>query len=302
MDRYEYATFLRAQGLRTLEIDGELWVMKRPFFLESIPPHRRIRLTRRGRARLFLHGAAVVRYTCPRGDGSTTCEYICDDRDYDLHSLGHNARNATRQGLNNCVVRQVDFDLLAREGCSINNSVFDRHDRPGPSHLTRDDLWQRYMRLCSRMQDIDAWGVFVEGRLCGFMLVPIIDDYAYTYHPYVMTESLKYRPMNALLFTVTRHLLATSRVSRVSYGLQPIAFKSSLEHFKLSMGFRREPIDRNILISPLARPLLSHSTHRALNYLLRIAPHSLFLHDWRTFSEALQPEPELADSPPRAAA
>jgi hypothetical protein len=295
LNRQDYARFLRAQGLRTLEVNGELWAMKRAFFLESIPPHRRVHLTRWDVARLFFQGAAVLRYTCDDKEGSTSFEYICDDKNYDFTSLDPKARNQTRKGLKHCVVKPIDFDLLAEVGCAINQSVFLRQGRPGPLQLARVDLWKRYMSICSSIKGIDAWGVFVEDKICGFMLTVIIDDYAYAYHPHIMSDSQKYRPMNALLFTVTQQLLTNAGIARVSYGLEPLPVNRSLEHFKLGMGFRKEVLYRSVLINPLARPFLGPTAHWVAQRLRSYLPKSLLLHDLVVFSEAFQQHRVFAD-------
>jgi hypothetical protein len=295
MDRHDYARLAQAQGLRTLEINDELWVMKRPFFLESIPPHRCIHLTRWGAAKLFLQGAAVLRYTCDETEGSTSFEYICDDRNYDLSSLDPPARRSTKQGLKQCLVRQIAFSLLAEEGYAINQSVFCRQGRPGPPQLTEKDLWKMYMAKCCSLRNVDAWGAFVEDKLCAFILTVTVDGYAYLYHPHVMIESQKYRPMNALLFTAIQHLFRNASIAKVSYGLETLPDNSSLEHFKLGMGFRKEALHRRVLINPLARPLLGRTAHWIAERLLSHMPKSLLLHDLIVFSEAFQQHRVFAD-------
>ncbi|MCU1307198.1 MAG: hypothetical protein JWN45_1893 [Acidobacteriaceae bacterium] len=289
MDRHDYVRFAQAQGLRTLNMDGELWIMKRVFFGESAPPHRRVQLTAWQAAKLYLQGAVVIRYTCHDvKERTNSFEYICDDKNYDLGSLKDSKARLTRQGLKNCVVRQVDFGLLAEEGCAINQSVFLRQGRPGLPSLSRPDLWKKYMNLCSSFKDIEAWGAFFQDKLCAYMLLVTVDEYAYIFHPYSTTAFLQYRPMNALVFTVLKQFLKRPGVARVSYGLEPFTNKSTLDQFKVDMGFRRQPICRKILINPLARPVVSRAAQRIAERLLLRAPQSLFLHDLVVFSQAFQ--------------
>src|ERR1700722_956424 len=104
-----------AQGASSFESDSCLWVEKRKFFLESLPPHRPVHLPPRDAARLFLRGAGAIRYTCEQSEGSPSWEYICDAPNYDFASLAEDARRRVRRGLEACEVAQIDCAQLARE-------------------------------------------------------------------------------------------------------------------------------------------------------------------------------------------
>jgi hypothetical protein len=167
------------------------------------------------------------------------------------------ARNKVRQGLKNCVVRQIEFSELKRSGCAINQSVFQRQSRVGPEFL-RDPLrWEQYLANCQKTPDVEAFGAFIGAELCAYTLIVRVEDYAYTYHPFASTTYLQFRPMNALIFCVTQRLMQTPGVRRVSYGLESLTAQPALEEFKAGMGFQGLPIGRRILLSPLARPLVS---------------------------------------------
>lgn len=263
--------------------------MKRAFFWENFPPHRRTHLTVRQAMNLYLRGGAVIRYSCPDTEGGTdSFEYVCDNQSYDLASLNSSKARLTRQGLRNCVVRPVDFSTLAEQGCAINQSVFIRQQRPGPAHLSRPDLWKRYMNSCRSVPDIEPWGVFVDDKLCAYMMLVLLDGYAYIYHPYSTTESLPHRPMNALVFTILKEFLRRPEVERVSYGLESFVENPTLEQFKIGMGFRKQPIRRKVLINPLARPFVSRAARGVTRWLLPHSPQSLLLHDLMVFSESVR--------------
>jgi len=257
MDQEGYARFLSAQGLRIVRCGSEMWAQKRPLFFENIPPHRRIHLSAGNAAQLFAKGCAVARYSCDEGEGKESYELVCDDKGYNFDSLDGKARNQTRQGLRSCSVRSVDFGVLALEGVAISLSVFARQGRQGPRFLTEPKAWREYMVACEKLQGLEAYGVFAQEKLCAFMLIALVDDYAYIFHPHSTTESLKLRPMNALIFTVTRELLKRKDVARVSYGLESFAPMRSLGEFKRAMGFREKRVGRRIVVNPLMRPLFS---------------------------------------------
>jgi len=257
MDAEAYAQFLKAQGMGTVRAGGHLWVEKQSLCLESIPPHTRIHLSSAEAWNLFLRGYLVLRYSCDEAEGTPSKEYVCEDREYSLESLDAKARNKVRQGLKNCMVRQIEFAELKRNGCAINQSVFQRQGRMGPGHLREQSLWENYLTNCAKTPDVEAYGAFVGAELCAYTLIVRVEDYAYTYHPFASTGYLQLRPMNALIFWVTQRLLQTPGVRRVSYGLESLTAQPALEEFKAGMGFQGLPIGRRILLSPLARPLVS---------------------------------------------
>jgi hypothetical protein len=285
MDAEAYGRFLAAQGMRSVRTGNHLWVEKQAFCLESIPPHNRIHVDAAEARHLFLRGYLVLRYTCEEGEGVQSSEYVCDDANYDLETLDAKARNKVRQGLKNCVVRPVEFEELKRKGCAINRSVFQRQNRTGPMFLRDQKYWEKYVAQCRKTPDVEAYGAFMGRDLCAYTLAVRVDDYAYTYHPFAETTRLQFRPMNALIFWVTRQMLRSGGVRRVSYGLESLVSQPALEEFKTGMGFKAVPIGRRILLNPVARPLVSG---RAANLARRIKQrvHGIsFLESYLSFVE-----------------
>jgi len=149
------------------------------------------------------------------------------------------------------------LDLLAAEGCVINKSVFQRQGRHGPAFLEQEAHWREYVTRCKSFSDVEPYGAFVEGRLCAFTLIVRVDEYAYTFHPHAEASSLKFRPMNALIFWVTQSLLRRADIKYVSYGLESLVQQADLVKFKLGMGFKAISIGRMVMLNPLARPFFS---------------------------------------------
>ncbi len=289
-DLHRFAT---AQGMRIIEGESCLWVEKRKFFLESLPQHRRIHLRPGEAARLFLRGAGVIRYTCDEVEGAPSFEYVWDDKNYSLESLSKDAKRNVRKNLESCIVRRVDYNLLAEEGCAINQSVYARQGRQVPDcFLTNRALWKNYMSVCEGLSFVEAYGAFVEEKLCAFCLVLLMDGYCYTYHPYASSDYLKHYPMNVLIFSIVREMLDRPEIRCVSYGLESFASRPTLERFKLAMGCRKHPIGRRVLIHPLARPIFSApGAWLTKKVLTRIKPG--LVEDFATLSDALQrPSPE----------
>lgn len=285
--------FATAQGMRIIEGESCLWIEKRRFFWESLPQHRRIHLRPGEPARLFLRGAGVIRYTCDEEEGAPSFEYVWDEKNYGLDSLHKDAKRNVRKNLETCIVRRVDYQLLSDQGCAINRSVFARQGRSlSDCFLTNQALWKRYMAVCESLPFIEAYGAFVEDRLCAFSLVLLMDNHCYTYHPHASTEYLKHYPMNVLIFSIVRTMLDRPEISCVSYGLESFASRPTLERFKLAMGCRKRPIGRRVLVHPLARPIFSGPGAWLIQKVLQRVKPGL-VEDFTTFSRALQrPSPE----------
>lgn len=287
MNQDSYIQFIRAQGFKVFEAEGVLWVDKRRFFFESIPQHRQIHLDPPAFGRLFRRGAAVIRYTCSEEEGSESFEYVCSERPFTLQSLSPEARRRVRRGLETCEIRAVDFDLLARFGCAINRSTFARQGRTGVPWMRDEAIWKRYMRACAGISGVHAFGAFVQGQFCGFSMAVTVDDYAYLFHTQALTEFLKYSPVNALTFAITKEMLAKPEIKNVSQGLESFKPLPYVENFKLAMGFRKRVLGRRVVVHPLARPLLSAPTVWLTKKTLAVFRPGL-AEDLSTFASALR--------------
>jgi hypothetical protein len=263
----DYFRFVSAQGLRIVEDKTCLWVEKRSRFWESAPSHRRVVLSHAVSRKLFALGALAIRYTCPDDRGTETCEYIWDDKNYGPQSLHKNSRYSVRKNLDLCIFRPIDFDLLIREGCTINQNVYERQDRK--SDFQTDPLqWKRYMETCAGLPFVEAYGVFIQDRLCAYSLALFVDDYCYTFHPYAHSNYLKFYPMNVLIFSLVQRILQRPGVRCISYGVESYTSRPTLERFKIAMGCRKSSLRRQIVVHPLFRPAFTNSgawlTERAL--------------------------------------
>jgi hypothetical protein len=264
-----YRRLAEAQRGRFFRTRSALWFETRRFVFDSAPPHRHVSLEREEANYLFRRGAGIIRYTCEAMEGSPSFEFVCNDKDFGMHSLAADARRRVRRGLSSCAVRQVGLDLLVREGVAINRSVLERQGRSRSSFLAADEQWKAYLSLCSTTSNVKAFGAFVEDRLCAFALTVVIDGYCYLYHTHAHSDYLKQSPMNALIFAVTSEMLANPEVTCVSQGVEPFLARPDLEHFKLAMGYRKRMIRRQTLVNPLLRPFVSRPALRVAEVMFK---------------------------------
>jgi len=286
MTTLDISRFAGAQGMNAVQGESCLWVEKRKFFFESVPGHRHIRLAPGEAKRLFQRGALVIRYTCDETEGESSFEYVCSDEDFGLATLAPDARRRVRRGLEACEIKPVGFDLLASEACAINRSVYSRQGRVVESALTDQRRWSHYMTVCSELSGMDAHGAFVDGKLIGFSIAAYVDDYCYLFHTHAYSGYMKLSPIYALTFSVMQKALARPGIRNVSQGLESFLDLPEVERFKLAMGFRKKPLGRRVVVSPLARPIFSRPGAWVVGKLLKRFRPGLW-EDFSVFTSAL---------------
>jgi len=113
----------------------------------------------------------------------------------------------------------------------------------------------------------------VDGYLAAYLVTLWVEDWAYILINRSANAYLRFYPNNALIFTVTQQLLSRPGISTVSYGWEPLYPLESLEHFKLRMGFAKEPVRQCIILTPWLRPLLNPVMCRAIEKVTTIRPN-----------------------------
>jgi hypothetical protein len=190
--------------------------------------------------------------------------YLCDRKDYDLNAVHPKARRQTRQALNNCAVKRIEFHDLVDVGYGLNRETELRQGRKetGMSQLR----WARYCEAASQTPDMEAWGAFVQGQLAGFVVCALVGRcYNFIYQS-SSTAMLLHRPNNALAFAVTKGAMGRADVDSVCYGLRSVENTESLEHFKLQMGFSIKPLEERVLLHPLIRAGLALGGNRLIAF------------------------------------
>lgn len=250
----------------------------------TLPYHRLVRPSPRELAQVLLMGPSVaVRFpTIPNGTGKEGGLFICSDRNYDLSLLHQKARNQTRRGLDNCIVKQASFAYLAEHGHALNVDTFLRQGRD-PQTIT-EQQWRRYCDAASQIPDFEAWGAFVGDCLAAFMVTALVEDSFSILHQSAATDYLKYYPNNALVFTVTKLKLSCPEVGYVSYGLKSLDDTAGLDHFKLRMGFEIMSFKECIVFNPLLKPFLRLGGGKLIDWMAQRHPESDL---WRKASRAL---------------
>jgi hypothetical protein len=189
--------------------------------------------------------AKALRYLSPpSGSGRESFLWTCR-RPYGLETIDSKARNKVRQGLRNCQVRRITFEELEILGEQANSDSMKRFGIEG-GRLKFGDL----MRSSSAYE---AWGSFINEQLAAYLITLRIEDWAYIQVQRSSNAFLKYRPNNALIYTVIKELLSRPEISTVSYGWEPLYDLDSLDNFKRAMGSVKEACRQSVLLAPRLR-------------------------------------------------
>ena len=258
-----YADFLRALGHRVVQTRSSYWYNTSRFFLLSAPSHRLYDPSEDELRALFRRlPCAGVRFAAPlETSGKPSYQIVCDSADYDIEALSANVRSKVRRGLRRCEVAPVSFPVIATAGWQAHQDTLARQGRDGG--LTGES-WERFWTAAAATAGFEGWGAWCEGELAAFLVTVAFEDSVEFLLARSCTDRLGAYPNNALLFYVTREMLARRKVREITFGLESLEPVGPLDQFKFAMGFRPRPIRQRIVFHPLVRILLRRGAVRAV--------------------------------------
>lgn len=259
---------LKAQGRHVVRTESCWWYnvygQNRVYY--SFPPNRKVSPSGREIKEIFKLApkAKAIRFIGP-ADAVGRDSYIWTARQpYDLESLTAKARNKVRQGLRNCQVKPVKLDELALAGEKAQADSMKRMGLPPNKQVFGGEML--------RSRAYEAWGAFVDDKMAAYLVTFRVDDWVYIQIHRSVNELLKYRPNNALIFTVISELLSRPGISTVSYGWEPLYDLDSLDAFKQAMGSRKEPCKQAFVLAPMLNVFFPSFVCSAVERLSRSYP------------------------------
>lgn len=269
-----YREFLIRQGHHVVKSDSCYWYNAQPGFFFYFPYHKLITPNKEELRNLFRKEFCIgMRFFTPiENFGKESYLIICSNKDYDLSSLAKKARNQTRRGLENFVIKQLDFKSLASLGIKPNHDTLERQGRN--IGIWNRKSWQEYCSAANGLDGFEAWGAFHKDQLAAFMVCFQMEDHFTILHHSSVTEYLRQYPNNALVFHVTNLKLQSEDVSHIFYGPQSLDAPGSLDKFKFNMGFEQKPIKQRIEFSSLVKPFVNKLSYKIFNILSLAKPES----------------------------
>jgi len=291
-----YAKFLKDMGHSVREAAGVYWFNAHTGVYMSFPFQTEVTLSASDLKTVLGSDGWVARFPCPESQGRQSFRIIMDDPNYDLGNLNSKTRNQTRRGMEGCKSRPLEFSELEAVGIALNKDTLQRQQRRIPSGF--EDYWLRYYRTASHTEGALAWGSFVGGELAAYLIAFIMGDCA---HILIMRSSaahLKHYPNNALLFNFMKSVLNSGRVREVSIGLEAIQSEmDSLDHFKIGMGFKKQPIGQQIFLRPILTKILKGPVLPVLSWVVGLKKNDerftklAGLLDWYATQKERTPKP-----------
>lgn len=269
--------FFETQGQNVVQTKSAYWCEIHPFCFQSLPFHLPV-APDPGEIELLFHKkfAVLVRYnSVENGDVIQGFNWVCDDRDYGLHSLEHRFRNRVSRGLKLTKVRPIDFQFLAKEGLDLIFQVAARQKR-NPD-FPNQGRWEKYCLAAAACPNFDAHGVFVDDRLAAFLVGAKIGDCYFSLLQASKTDYLSYCPNNALLFSIIKTKLQSPDIRVVSHGLSSVEHLDSLDRFKSGMGFRKEEINFKLKFNPYCKWMQNNIFVSSFDRLCGYFPKSNFI-------------------------
>jgi hypothetical protein len=253
----DYVCFLESMGHRVVIGDSTYWFNVASGVYMNFPFHRPARPEYTEISEVLGLKGIALRHTCPLGEGRPSFKIVCSDKDYDLSNLPQKGRNRTRRGLENCVVKQLDFGELESLGAlELSRNTFTRQGRRISS--SHDRYWRKYYSAAAATRSMETWGAFVDGDLGAYLIGCQIEDCMNILIVRSSAERLKESPNNALLYIVVRDVISRPEISEISLGLEPVEpGLEDLDRFKMNMGFTKVPIGQKVHVNALLRPFLT---------------------------------------------
>lgn len=266
--------FFERLGHKIIQSENAWWYEVQPQVLFAFPYHKLVEPQEEEIAALIRkHELRAIRYpTTLSNFGFISTLAVNTNTGYDLSCQHQKARNQTRRGLENCVVEEIDFDYLSKNGLPLNQDTAERQGRE--SQYADPDYWRKYCKAAKETSGVSAWGAFVGGQLAAFLVVIEVEDWVEWVVNHSAPALLKKYPNNALAFRAAQHFFQKSGCRGICYGLGSLEPTPALDHFKQRMGWTLQPIKQRLVFSKRMRLAFSLARGPLLKVLCRIFPRS----------------------------
>jgi hypothetical protein len=267
------AVWFRRQGHQVIQTDNSYWYDAAPGIYQAFPYHVLIEPSSHELAQVWSRRAIGLRYSTPVSApvGHISYHVVLRDKAYSDSQLPKKARYDIRRGMAYAAIEQISVARLASEGWQLRAETLERQGRAG----AETEAWWRWLCLSADgLPNFEAWGAIWNGRLVAALLGIVTDDCYSILYQQSLTEHLKHSVNNALAFVVTQHALRLPGIARVFYGLHSLDAPSSVDQFKVRMGYHIEPVRQRVVFHPWLQPFFNIATYSAIKHLQSWRPSS----------------------------
>jgi len=275
MNLDNFVQFMELTGHKVIYSENNTWCEMATLFYGSIPFYEPISPSRNEIDGLFRdHRVIGIMYrTHQREKGKQGYVYVCSEKPYTIDSLNPKMRNKVRQGLKNCVVREIDFEQLLGEGLSINRDTLKRQKRDDRT-FSQSEKWAEFCKAGAKVKGASAWGAFVNSQLAAYTVTFITGEYSNILYQFSRNDLLHTKANNALSFVMTKELLDHSGIKSVSYGQSSIRGNQlGLDEYKTRLGYQRLHVKYVVNLHPLVDIIITRGLgYRALDITKKLTP------------------------------
>lgn len=259
----EYARFCSSIGYNVFETSNSLWIGRSYGFFCRLPLYVMTPPQKKELKDLYAkyHVLGINYATGPGGKGKISHNYFIRDRHYGLRNLNTNCRRNVQKGLNNCLVRRISFTELHRLGLPLNLDTLNRQGR-SDQLLSEKDRWEGLCRTGEKLDQLEAWGAFVQGELGAYIITVRLNSIVSVLYCHSRSSLLPAHPSQALYFTLIQKQMQNPGVDAVYNGCEWLTTSSGLDQFKRGMGFIAEPVVLVMQLRPAANYFLLNSRVR----------------------------------------
>jgi len=274
-----FAEWLRRQGFHIVHTTSGSWYgHQKTRIYNALASHLLIEPPAEELRELLIRERAVaLRYAAPFDglSGKASYHLVLESTCYDLMSLSSKARYNIRRGLKHCEIEPVSLERLAQEGWILQRDTLER--RGSRAGKMMHAQWRRICLTAIDLPGFEAWGAFVEGELAASIMTARIGDTCHVVYQNSHRKYFRKHVNNALCYAIGRELLLRPGIRMVFFGAHHLDAPTSLDRFKLSLGFQAKPIRDRVIFHPWLAPFLGTLSYAVIRHLFRLRPNNAHL-------------------------
>jgi len=199
--------------------------------------------------------------------------FIYEAENYDIATLGKNARRDINIALRRLKYEFIDWDTCLRFGLK---PFADTRRRVGLSDGTEEEYRRRFGKFRQNRAHyaLGCWKE-EEKELAAFSTLIVVDGFVAASGFFSADDHLSDCPTNGMLHTILDTFINQRKCRLVSYGsssVQDDAQDTGLHKFKLKAGFEAREVVRRFDFQPYLKPFVNRATLFGMRQLVRLSP------------------------------
>lgn len=262
MNAEVFAEWLKRQSHRVVETASGYWSDSGPRVYQSFPYHQLIEPSDEELINLLSQRQLVgLRYSTPLSatEGLLSYHIELSDKDYAIDKLPKKARHDVNRGCEYARIERISMRDLAEKGWLLR---FDTLTRQGRVGAEEEEWWRRLCLSADGLPGFEAWAAIHDGQLTAALLAFTSDNCCSILYQQSLSAQLKYGVNNALAYTFTVEAMGRPEIASMFYGLHSLDAPSSVDEFKLRMGYEAKPVRQRVVLHPWVAPAFNRVTHR----------------------------------------